>query len=271
MLNKLKQKALNHIVEMNKKYHNEINYSIEKSVIFDDLFHVGREKFDRTEISVVDMDSTSAAFNYKDETKRCALLNFASCVNPGGGFTVGATAQEEMLCHESTLYNVISKFTSYYLWNINNLNRYLFKNKAIYSSDIIFERGGNTVKFDVITCAAPDFSSFTLYCDDFALNENAIDDNDRVMKDRVRYVLSVAASCDVDVLILGAFGCGAFMQDPNKVANYFREYLENDFKNQFEKVIFAIPSSNKKNYSTFKEIIGKEICDEEHNVLSKCV
>ena len=58
----------------------------------------------------------------KDIFNNIGILNFASYKNPGGMFLRGSTAQEEALCHESTLYNVLIKFNdTYYKSNRENI------------------------------------------------------------------------------------------------------------------------------------------------------
>lgn len=76
-----------------------------------------------------DIETFDAALKY-GEGKTC-VLNFASFKNPGGGFLKGTVAQEEYLCQNSTLYNVLSRFTSYY-----EKNR-LSTNDALYSPGIV--------------------------------------------------------------------------------------------------------------------------------------
>ena len=59
-----------------------------------------------------------------------------------------------------------------------------------------------------------------------------------------------------ETLILGAYGCGVFGQDPRQVANIFKLYLKN-INCSFERVIFAIPESpNNKNLKEFKKVFG---------------
>ena len=43
---------------------------------------------------------------------------------------------------------------------------------------------------------------------------------------RAQHILNVAAGQGVDILILGAFGCGAFMNDPNTVARAYSDALK---------------------------------------------
>jgi hypothetical protein len=43
-----------------------------------------------------------------------------------------------------------------------------------------------------------------------------------------------------DVLVLSAFGCGAFANPPSHVAQIFRRVLERSFGNAFRHIVFAI-------------------------------
>ena len=45
---------------------------------------------------------------FDEEKESICALNFASYKNPGGKFMDGSSAQEECLCHESILYEVLS-------------------------------------------------------------------------------------------------------------------------------------------------------------------
>ena len=99
----------------------------------------------------------------------------------------------------------------------------------------------------VLTCAAPNPGSALKFHPKFVTKK----DCENAMRERIKFVLDVAAANKVDVLILGAFGCGAFRNEPEYVAKYFHEFLKN---HHFEKVIFAIPRSvNNINYHTFKK------------------
>ena len=57
----------------------------------------------------------------------------------------------------------------------------------------------------------------------------------------------------VDTLILGAWGCGVFGQDPSVVASLFVKELVNH--KDIENIIFAVIDKNSANYLAFKEIL----------------
>lgn len=100
---------------------------------------------------------------------------------------------------------------------------------------------------DVITCAAPNKSAAQKY-------QNVSDEeNTRVLRLRIKFVLDIAKNNQVNTLILGAYGCGVFGQDPKEVASIFKEYLENSHK-CFKKVIFAIPEGRDGNLEFFKSV-----------------
>lgn len=165
----------------------------------------------------------------------------------------GSTAQEEYLCHHSFLYNVLEKFGDYYQYNNTDKNRALYYDRAIYSPNIIFEIPNTPIYFycDVITCAAPNKSVACRY------KMATPYENTQALRSRIHFILNIAAEQNVDTLILGAFGCGVFGQDPVETAEIFKEFLSSTFKNVFGKVIFAIPkSNNSNNYDAFCKVFN---------------
>lgn len=100
-----------------------------------DYNHIFEKNEDMT-IQVVNTDSVSAVFKYHEG--KTAVLNFASYRHAGGMFIEGSQAQEECLCHESILYNVLRQYQFYYDWNEQNRNRSLYLDRAIYSEDVLF-------------------------------------------------------------------------------------------------------------------------------------
>lgn len=96
-----------HTEEMKIKYPKEISESFKKTKIYDINFSLPASTGMPLEVIVEDLDSVSAIFNYWKENEKIAVLNFSSYKNPGGGFLLGSRAQEECLCHESNLYNIL--------------------------------------------------------------------------------------------------------------------------------------------------------------------
>ena len=239
-----------HTEDMEKRFNNEIKDCVIKSLIF------GPEPVPRTThepiiptMTVVDEGSVDAIINHAEG--KTAVLNFASYKNPGGMFILGSRAQEECLCHESFLYNVLKNFPDYYSWNEGHKNRSLYTNRAIYSPDIIFERDGKTYPCDVITCAAPNLSWALRY-----RNAQAIEDNKKLLRDRIRFVLDIADLQGVETLILGAFGCGVFKQDAEVVANHFVNLLQTEEYSSIKKVVFAVPKGvDTYNYDSFVKVV----------------
>ena len=247
-------RAKEHTKLMDELFKPEIEYSLNNSFIYNErCIYSGDTTNHNSEIVLEDLDSVSAVLKYSNEEEYTAVLNFADYKVPGGMFLAGSRAQEESLCHESTLYNVLSQCYNYYGWNRQNLNKGLYKDRSIYSKDIIFIRDEDAVKCDVITCAAPNIRTARRW-----QNVEA-DENKLVLIKRIQHILNVAAVNQVDNLILGAFGCGVFGQDPLEVAMIFKLCLE-QINNPFKKVIFAVPKGRGKdavtNYKMFEYVFG---------------
>lgn len=244
------QQAKTHTERMERKYKNEINDSVKRSVTYDDddYFWDGCLRKRNTEIIIENSDSVSAIFNHPPINEKIAVLNFASYKNPGGMFINGSKAQEECLCHESFLYNVLSRCDDFYKWNNTHKNRALYLNRALYTTNILFHHQGEECYCDVITCAAPNKSTAQKY------QNVSNEENSEVLDDRIKFVLDVAKDSCVDILILGAFGCGVFGQDPKEVASIFKKYLAKEDYKCFFKVVFAIPAG--KNLEAFQEVFN---------------
>lgn len=244
------KEAAEHEEQMRKYYSENISRVAMETKIYSEnsAFNDAVNKNNKSEIIIEPMDSVSAIMEYSG-LRKTAVLNFASYKYPGGGFLQGSRAQEECLCHSSTLFNVLSRFENdYYAENRKDLNGGLYRNRALYSPNVYF-RGYNAARFcDVITCAAPNYFIAQIYkC---ATKE----ENSAALKSRIEFVLNIAKENGVEDLILGAFGCGVFGQDAAEVAQIFKDNLENKFKNVFHKVIFAIPQGKDGNYEKFKEV-----------------
>ena len=185
--------------------------------------------------------------------KHIAILNFANGVNPGGGVVYGADAQEESLCRATNLYPCLTKpdvFGEFY--DFNNRRDFYFSDRVIYSENVcVFkDEYGNMldesqwVFVDVITCAAPNMNG---------IMEPDYGKLEKVYMSRIRNILSLAEAHGVHTLVLGAFGCGAFMNPPEVVAQAFAWQLMNgDFRNTFREVVFAIKADDQRGYYNYQ-------------------
>ena len=240
-----KEKAVKHTEQMSQLFLNRIANCVKNSRIYGENAQKPTriESKDTPEMVFVNEDTVSAILKYAEG--KTAVLNFASFKNPGGMFIEGSSAQEESLCHESFLYNVLKEMTGYYEWNNQHKNKALYKNRAIYTPNVIFARKDAKL-VDVLTCAAPNFKAAAKYM------HVAKEENNRVLKDRIEFVRDICETEGVELFIAGAYGCGVFGQNPNTVARLFY----NAFKDSsVKKVIFAVPG-NDKNAQAFRELFG---------------
>lgn len=209
------------------------------------------------EITVIDAGVTEAIVSEHQllgNGGSIAALNFASFKEPGGMFLAGSRAQEECLCHTSFLYNVLRQKILFYEWNRKHLNRALYKDRMLYTPDVLFFENGNPdinavgVPCDVITCAAPNKSAAQRNC------HVSDEENHEALESRIRFLLQAAQIHAADVIILGAYGCGVFGQDPVEVAEIFKNELRGSC---FAKAVFPIPrKGGDGNYEAFAKVFG---------------
>lgn len=177
---------------------------------------------------------------------RICVLNFASPVEPGGGVKRGSSAQEESLCRCSTLYDSLDQRRlrhGYYEPN-RAARSFLANDACIWSPDVYVIKSDTDVperlpqdlwfKVDVISCAAPNLRFAPRESSELPLTKLF-----EVHRLRARHILSVAASQGVDALVLGAFGCGAFRNDPYLVASAWHEEVR-ELGGHFDLIEFAV-------------------------------
>ena len=202
-----------------------------------------------------------AARDYKG--KKVGVLNFADAVTPGGAVLYGASTQEEAICRCSTLYENISKDAMLEVfYQPHKLLNVLYNDDIIYTPDVVvFKEDTSEANMlpkeewypvDVITCAAP-------YLGAIPKEERKMISTFELMlifSTRIERILEVAKKKGAEVLILGAFGCGAFANPPEIVAKVFKEALE-IYGKYFESVEFAVYCAEEetRNYKVFKEVL----------------
>lgn len=254
----------------NDKILNEsVNTAISNSIVYDENYfrvtdYVSPESIGTAKVKVTKNSSFNAARNYSGKV---AVLNFASATNPGGGVTKGSNAQEECLCRCSTLYPVLSdsKFSEPFYELHKREGNALHNDDIIYSPDIYIIKSDNysnlyrPFKVNVITCAAPNLreTPANAYNHEHGERPN-ISDNEllHLHETRARRILRVAVQHGNETVILGAFGCGAFKNKPEIVAQAYKNILP-EFVNHFKNIEFAVfCGRDTVNYDTFKRILG---------------
>ena len=219
---------------------------------------------EKAQVVVSRLRSFEAAAKYPGQ--KVAVLNFASSTSPGGGVETGASAQEECLCRVSTLYPCLKTKTAWdkFYGPHRAAPNPLHNDDIIYTKDVVVLKDDDyhplatPFSVDVITCAAPNLR-------DIPSNRYNRHDGDAVHispekllelhLNRACKILSAAAANGAEVLILGAFGCGAFRNDPAVVAAAYQQVLP-QFLNHFKTVEFAVYCSprDQRNYEAFTVI-----------------
>ncbi|MEA1051259.1 TIGR02452 family protein [Lamprobacter modestohalophilus] len=203
-----------------------------------------------TDVQVVNETTLMAARWRVADGDAVLALNFANGVNPGGGFLQGARAQEEVLCRSSALYATLRGDPMY----AHHARRPQPDSTdwAILSPEVpVFRTDEGTAleapwPLSVLTCAAP----YTP-----ALGQPLAGD---LLQARITRVLAIARAFGYDTLVLGAWGCGAFENDPMRTAEDIHAALSGPFSGAFRQVVFAIAdwSAERAFLGPFREVFA---------------
>ena len=245
----------------------------QKLILENEVIDCEKQVYEKPTTIVVSRKRTfEAATSAEYSGKKVAVLNFASASNPGGGVVNGSSAQEECLCRCSTLYYNLTEenmWEDFYQPHRRQGNP-IHNDDLIYTPDVVVFKSDTASphllpetewkKVNVITCAAPNLrerpsNGFNSGDGNLAVK---ISDSEleKIHIKRGRKILEAAVAYKNEIVILGAFGCGAFMNKPEVVANAYKQIIE-EFKNAFETIEFAVYCSprDESNFRIFSDIL----------------
>ncbi|MFZ3474189.1 TIGR02452 family protein [Streptomyces sp. 4.24] len=212
----------------------------------------------RTVVEVTGESSTQAARRLVADlpgTSPVAVLNFASARNPGGGYVRGAKAQEEALCRASALYETLLEAPEYYEVHRAEVSTF-YTDRVIHSPGVpVFrdDRGDLTdtpFRAGFLTSPAPNAGTIRRQ------EPHRVPEIPAALARRAELVLRVAALHGYQGLVLGAWGCGVFQNDPAQVAEAFRGLLAGRFAGVFERVVFGVLDRRPDTRETFERVLA---------------
>lgn len=233
----------------------DISEALDKAVKGTILYHDRPTVMQHTclaKVEVTNETTAKAGARLTAEGKDVVILNFASARNQGGGFLSGAIAQEEDLCRASGLYACLKSKPVFYNENILKDDT-LYTDNVIYSPNVPFFRDEHGLFLEepfmlsVISAPAPNVRAMENPDDDLLY---------KTIRGRAQKVLEIALKHGHKTIVLGAWGCGAFGNDPKVMADVFANLLKEI--PVFEHICFAVYDTREPPvlYETFKEICG---------------
>ena len=210
------------------------------------------------------LESVQKYYVPNNKKSKIGVLNFASAKHPGGGVKSGARAQEESLCRSSTLYPCLKTeylYDNYYSYHIEKKSNY--SDRIIYIPNIIVFKTDDNIfaqdiddkdwyNIDIISCAAHNQKAYKVSYEKLK----------KINYNKIKAIIECSVENNIDILILGAFGCGAFANDPTLVSKTFKKILiDEEYYKYFEKVHFAIftVGNELKNINEFNKTFEKYI------------
>eukprot|EP00969_Alexandrium_andersonii_P359734 15453857-Alexandrium_andersonii.AAC.1 len=190
----------------------------------------------------------------------------ASSRHPGGGVRDGKGAQEENLHRRMDAF----RFLEQQVQDIPDLYP-IPPESCLVSQQVTVFRGPESEGYpflpspftiSLISCAAvwqPTLSQYRNYRDRR---------QKEAMMKKAQVIVKAAVELDCDVLVLSAFGCGAFQNPPSRVAQFFKAALnEVSPECTLREVVFCISEDHNSyqwhnpegNFSPFQEVFGQSV------------
>lgn len=190
----------------------------------------------------------------EENQEKIMCLNFASAKNPGGGFINGAEAQEESLARTSALYETQLQAWDYYTVH-RAMESCFYTDMMIYSPKVpVFRRDKGELLPKPVLCN---------FITSPAVNAGVVRRHEPertkeiygAMDVRMDKMFALSLNQGNETLILGAWGCGVFKNDPKEIAELFSKHLHGKYKNKFKRVVFAVLTKKEEVIKPFKELL----------------
>ena len=278
LLRKLAFKKLRSIIfKENIKIVSECGYSnydgqwvpVTQEGSFSELFHSELSPINNigsmnTIISVVNEDSIDAGIKLIDQGYNPIVLDMACAEGPGGGVIGGCYGQEESLFRRSDLYYHTFKFTKYAtVFGIQKSDdQYPLDDNygAVYVRNANIFRHAEPMGYKLMDkCRKLSFAVVPAIKDPVLIHNQLSETDTKITINKIRTIFRIALQNNHNAIVLGAFGCGIFHNPPEDIAKCFDIVInEKEFKNAFEKIVFAILEDNKSgNFLPFKKQLDK--------------
>lgn len=217
-------------------------------------------RYEESNIVVVDRDCLVAAQGeIRNGARKVAVLMFASPIEPGGAMEEGNNGQEEDLCRRSDIFGFMwdqSHFNaSTPLYNLVDLNgphevdpnySAMINNRMIHVPQVTVFRSGRNDNyqmleepFEVGMLISPALDRPQYGKTNEKIHYKRTEDAEQLTK-LIMTQLKVSYEENYDTVILGAFGCGAFYNPPELIAEFYKRIINEHFKGAFKKIVFAI-------------------------------
>lgn len=202
---------------------------------------------------LVNMTTTGSILHFQQFlNQKIGVLNFASAIKAGGGWLNGKVAQEEDIMRKTTAF--LSLLLQDEFYTSHNIADPIYSDAIIYSPKVLIIRDENynfiePEAIDLFTCAAVNATE--------CRNNMIKCDFKKRMYDRIDKVIRAMAVNNEETIVLGAFGCGVFGNNPTNIADIFHEILvEEQMENKFKNIIFAVydNSPTLQNFNAFQNV-----------------
>lgn len=183
---------------------------------------------------------------YRDGEGKTMIVDPGAFTRPGGAYEDGAFGPEQILCSESNLYPVLCAHKrDFYDKNRDYRRGSLFTDRALYVPEVLFSRGGDVRRADVLVIAEP-VRAFALE------NHRSERECDKALADRIEAIFRIAAANGTETLIVGAFGCGRNGYPVEQVIELIQNWIA-EHPGAVPSVVFAVPRMHA---DTFREAFG---------------